>query len=175
MIPKLVGTSLGVPIILDYFTADENAPGTQSWKKTYITKNKAIYSAHKDAWDAWMSKHHELLHKRAVYRKLEWQAGKMKHGDTVLDGHFIQMRQSGIRIKQATTFPTLVAIVQTSIIGSQARHITPRECARLQSFPDTHILHSQDKFAYKQLGNSVNVNVVEHVARHALSIIKTDS
>jgi DNA (cytosine-5)-methyltransferase 1 len=174
MIPVLVGTSLGVPIILDYFTADENAPGTQSWKQTYITKNKAIYAAHKDVWDAWMTKHKDLLEKRVVFRKLEWQAGKMKAGDTVLGGHFIQMRQSGIRIKQATTFPTLVAIVQTSIIGSQGRYITPRECARLQSFPDTHILDVQDKFAYKQLGNSVNVNVVEHVAKHALSL-KTDS
>lgn len=175
MIPVLVGTPLGVPIITDYFTADENVPGTQAWKKTYITKNKAIYHAHKPVWDAWLEKHHDLLQKRAIYRKLEWQAGKMKEGDTVLGGHFIQMRQSGIRIKQATTFPTLVAIVQTSIIGSQGRYITPRECARLQSFPDIHILDSQDKFAYKQLGNSVNVNVVEHVARHALSLVKMDS
>ena len=170
MIPRLVGTSLGVPIITDYFTADENAPGTAGWKKTYILKNKAIYNAHKEAWDAWMTKHKDLLAKRAVYRKLEWQAGKMKQGDTVLQGHFIQIRQSGIRIKQATTFPTLVAIVQTSIIGSQGRYITPRECARLQSFPDTQILDEQDKFAYKQLGNSVNVNVVAHVAKHALSL-----
>lgn len=172
MIPILVGTPLGVPIITDYFTADENAPGTQDWKRTYIIKNKAIYNAHKAAWDAWMAKHHDLLQKRAIYRKLEWQAGKMKEGDTVLSGHFIQMRQSGIRIKQATTFPTLVAIVQTSIVGSQGRYITPRECARLQSFPDSHILDSQDKFAYKQLGNSVNVNVVEHVARHALGLVR---
>jgi DNA (cytosine-5)-methyltransferase 1 len=172
MIPRLVGTSLGVPIITDYFTADENAPGTAGWKKTYILKNKAIYNAHKEAWDAWMTKHKDLLAKRAVYRKLEWQAGKMKQGDTVLQGHFIQIRQSGIRIKQATTFPTLVAIVQTSIIGSQGRYITPRECARLQSFPDTQILDDQDKFAYKQLGNSVNVNVVAHVAKHALSLAR---
>ena len=170
MIPRLVGTSLGVPIITDYFTADENAPGTAGWKRTYILKNKAIYNAHKEAWDAWMTKYKDLLAKRAVYRKLEWQAGKMKQGDTVLQGHFIQIRQSGIRIKQATTFPTLVAIVQTSIIGSQGRYITPRECARLQSFPDTQILDEQDKFAYKQLGNSVNVNVVAHVAKHALSL-----
>lgn len=175
MIPVLVGTPLGVPIIVDYFTADENVDGIQSWKKTYILKNKAIYEKHKQVWDAWLTKHRDLLQKRAVYRKLEWQAGKMKHGDTVLEGHFIQMRQSGIRVKQATTFPTLVAIVQTSIIGSHERYITPRECARLQSFPDSHILDTQDKFAYKQLGNSVNVNVVEHVARHALSILNGTS
>jgi DNA (cytosine-5)-methyltransferase 1 len=170
MIPVLAGTTVGVPILLDYFTADETAPGTQAWKRTYILKNKAVYAAHKDAWDTWMARHDTLLKKKAVYRKLEWQAGKMKREDTVLNGHFIQMRQSGIRIKNATTFPTLVAIVQTSIVGSAGRYITPRECARLQSFPDSHILHEQDRIAYKQLGNSVNVNVVHHVARHALSL-----
>lgn len=172
MLPILVGTPLGVPIILDYFEEDETKP-MQAWKKTYITKNKAIYAAHKDAWDAWRLRYADLLAKRAVYRKLEWQAGTLKPGDKVLPGHFLQMRQSGIRIKNATTFPTLVAIVQTSIVGDQQRYLTPRECARLQSFPDDHVLPVQDKIAYKQLGNSVNVNVVEHVARHLIQ--KMDS
>lgn len=170
MIPVLVGTPLGVPIILEYFHEDENAPGLAKWKKTYIQKNKAIYEAHKEAWDAWMEKHKEILSKRKVYAKLEWQAGKMKEGDTVLKDHFLQLRQSGIRVKNATDFPTLVAIVQTSIVGSQKRYITPRECARLQSFPDTHILPEKDQVAYKQLGNSVNVNVVQHVAKHLLGL-----
>jgi len=170
MIPVLVGTPLGVPIILEYFHEDENAPGLAKWKKTYIQKNKAIYAAHKEAWDAWMEKHKETLSKRKVYAKLEWQAGKMKEGDTVLKDHFLQLRQSGIRVKNATDFPTLVAIVQTSIVGSQKRYITPRECARLQSFPDTHILPEKDQVAYKQLGNSVNVNVVQHVAKHLLGL-----
>jgi len=172
MIPILVGTPLGVPIILEYFKEDDTDPTLAKWKKTYITKNKAIYNAHKEEWDAWMDKHKDTLSKRKVYSKLEWQAGKMKEGDTILGGHFLQIRQSGIRVKNATDFPTLVAIVQTSIVGSQKRYITPRECARLQSFPDSHILPEKDQVAYKQLGNSVNVNVVEHVARH---ILKTDS
>jgi DNA (cytosine-5)-methyltransferase 1 len=169
MIPVLAGERLGVPIILDYFR-EEETPGMMDWKKTYIRKNKAIYEAHKDEWDAWMTKHNTILSKKAVYRKLEWQAGVMKQGDTVLKGHFIQLRQSGIRIKNATTFPTLVAIVQTSIVGDRSRYLTPRECARLQSFPDSHQLHPSDKVAYKQLGNSVNVNVVEFVARHILQV-----
>ena len=169
MVPTLAGMRLGVPIILDYFR-EEETPDMKDWKKTYIRKNKAIYEAHKDVWDAWMEKHKSLLSKKAVYRKLEWQAGVMKQGDTVLKGHFIQLRQSGIRVKNATTFPTLVAIVQTSIVGDKARYLTPRECARLQSFPDTHLLHPSDKVAYKQLGNSVNVNVVEFVARHILQV-----
>jgi DNA (cytosine-5)-methyltransferase 1 len=169
MVPVLAGQRLGVPIILDYFR-EEETPGMMDWKKTYIRKNKAIYEAHKDAWDSWMTKHNTLLSKKAVYRKLDWQAGVMKQDDTVLKGHFIQLRQSGIRIKNATTFPTLVAIVQTSIVGDKGRYLTPRECARLQSFPDSHQLHQSDKVAYKQLGNSVNVNVVEFVARHVLQV-----
>lgn len=43
------------------------------------------------------------------------------------------------------------------------RHITPRECARLQGFPDSFKLHPQDSYSYKQLGNSVSVPVIEAV------------
>ena len=46
---------------------------------------------------------------------------------------------------------------------NRARHITPRECARLQGFPDTFKLHPSDTWSYKQLGNSVSVPVVEAV------------
>ena len=43
------------------------------------------------------------------------------------------------------------------------RRITPRECARLQGFPDTFKCHPVDVHAYKQFGNSVSVPVVEAV------------
>lgn len=46
---------------------------------------------------------------------------------------------------------------------NRARHITPRECARLQGFPDTFKLHPSDAWSYKQFGNSVSVPVVEAV------------
>ena len=46
---------------------------------------------------------------------------------------------------------------------SRARHITPRECARLQGFPDTFRMHPTDAWSYKQFGNSVSVPVVEAV------------
>ncbi|ERI10687.1 DNA cytosine methyltransferase [Aneurinibacillus aneurinilyticus] len=52
-----------------------------------------------------------------------------------------------------------LGVVQNNV----PRRITPRECARLQGFPDDFILHSNDNFAYKQLGNSVTVKVVEKV------------
>lgn len=49
------------------------------------------------------------------------------------------------------------------IQNNQPRRITPRECARLQGFPDSFILHPTDAFAYRQLGNTVSVPVVEAV------------
>lgn len=67
--------------------------------------------------------------------------------------------------------PESVSITLTSsdcnrlgvIQNNQARHITPRECARLQGFPDDFIVNPSDKFAYKQFGNSVSVPVIEAV------------
>ncbi|NBR62641.1 MAG: DNA (cytosine-5-)-methyltransferase, partial [Actinobacteria bacterium] len=115
--------------------------------------------------------HQDLLSKRKVYRKLEWQVGEIKEKDSIWN-HFIQLRQSGMRVKKATTFPTLVAIVQTPIYGPEKRYLTPRECARLQSFPDTFLLHEKNQIAYKQLGNSVNVNVVSYIASHLLNKIR---
>lgn len=49
------------------------------------------------------------------------------------------------------------------IQNNKARHITPRECARLQGFPDTFIVNPSDRYAYKQFGNSVSVPVIEAV------------
>ncbi len=47
--------------------------------------------------------------------------------------------------------------------NNRPRRITPRECARLQGFPDTFMVNPTDAFAYKQFGNSVSVPVVEAV------------
>ena len=52
--------------------------------------------------------------------------------------------------------------------SKEKRYITPRECARLQSFPETFKLSPDDKKSYKQLGNSVNVNNVYTVISSTL-------
>jgi DNA (cytosine-5)-methyltransferase 1 len=43
------------------------------------------------------------------------------------------------------------------------RRITPRECARLQGYPDTFKYHPVDQHAYRQFGNSVSVPVIKAV------------
>jgi DNA (cytosine-5)-methyltransferase 1 len=45
------------------------------------------------------------------------------------------------------------------------RRLTPRECARLQGFPDSFRIPVSDTQAYKQFGNSVAVPIVEILAR----------
>jgi len=47
--------------------------------------------------------------------------------------------------------------------NGRARKMTPRECARLQGFPDTYKLLDNDNAVYKQMGNAVSVPVIEAV------------
>ena len=48
--------------------------------------------------------------------------------------------------------------------GKNPRRLTPRECARLQGFPDTFVISVSDVQAYKQFGNSVVVPLMADVA-----------
>lgn len=47
--------------------------------------------------------------------------------------------------------------------NNRVRRLTPRECARLQGYPDNYILHPKDQYAYKQLGNAVSVPVINKI------------
>lgn len=49
-------------------------------------------------------------------------------------------------------------------VGKNPRRLTPRECARLQGFPDSFIIPVSDGQAYKQFGNSVVVPLMADVA-----------
>ena len=49
--------------------------------------------------------------------------------------------------------------------GKNPRRLTPRECARLQGFPDTFKIPVSDTQAYKQFGNSVVVPLMADVAK----------
>ena len=49
--------------------------------------------------------------------------------------------------------------------GRNPRKLTPRECARLQGFPDTFKIPVSDTQAYKQFGNSVVVPLMTDVAQ----------
>ena len=139
-----------------------------NWRKDYINKNKPLINKYKNIFDIWYEKHKEILQKREIYGKLEWQVGKIKSNDSIFN-YFIQIRQSGIRVKKAKYFPTLVAISQIPIYGKEKRYITPKECARLQSFPNNFKIPCNDKHSYKQFGNSVNVDNVSTIVKATLN------
>ena len=49
--------------------------------------------------------------------------------------------------------------------GKNPRRLTPRECARLQGFPESFVIPVSDTQAYRQFGNSVVVTLIENVAK----------
>jgi DNA (cytosine-5)-methyltransferase 1 len=57
-------------------------------------------------------------------------------------------------------------------ISGIVRRLTPKECERLQGFPDDWTVGQADSHRYKQMGNAVTVNVAEWLAKriceHAL-------
>lgn len=57
--------------------------------------------------------------------------------------------------------------------GKNPRKLTPRECARLQGFPESFIIPVSDAQAYKQFGNSVAVPVVRAIASQLISEMET--
>lgn len=50
--------------------------------------------------------------------------------------------------------------------GKNPRRLTPRECARLQGFPDKFIIPVSDNQAYKQFGNSVVTPMIQAVGQN---------
>ncbi len=152
---------IGFPIWVDYFKYSYkdniNLPGR---KKEIIDKNKNLYITNKAFIDKWLTKNNYLKDFKISHRKFEWQVDKKI--TNIFDG-IIQFRPSGVRIKQPTEIPTLVAMVQIPIIGPLKRRLTPRECANLQSFDKKFIIHKDDRVAYKQFGNAVNVKVINNV------------
>lgn len=58
--------------------------------------------------------------------------------------------------------------------GSNPRRLTPRECARLQGFPDSFIIPVSDNQAYRQFGNSVTVPLIQSVGLNLVNSLFTN-
>jgi DNA (cytosine-5)-methyltransferase 1 len=53
--------------------------------------------------------------------------------------------------------------------GKNPRRLTPRECSRLQGYPDNFIIPVSDNQAYRQFGNSVVVPLMKYVGSNLVS------
>ena len=138
-----------------------------SWKIRYIKHNREFYDLNKK----YIQK---VIDKIAKYnwqswQKLEWN---VQDGERNIYKYILQFRASGIRVKKADFFPSLVCTdTQIPIIGWEQRYITKEEGALLQSLDVNKIkLPGNDHAAFQALGNAVNAHIVALIAKQ---LIKT--
>jgi DNA (cytosine-5)-methyltransferase 1 len=103
--------------------------------------------------------------------------------DIKIEGKVYQWRRKYVRENKNGVCPTLTANMgmgghNVPIIKDRIgiRKLTPRECARLQGFPDSFVLPKElaDSKLYKQIGNSVSVPVIEAIARQIEKVMEND-
>lgn len=169
-------TKIGKPIWLDFFGVGEDNTETfrskiqyedmKHWKKLFVDWNRTFYLEHREFIDDWVDRSGIMSDINKLHRKFEWNCGE---NCTQLQDCIIQIRQSGIRAKRPNFFPSLVAMNNTPIVWDKYyrtyRYITPHEASKLQSFDDTFKFVGTDNEIYKQLGNSVNVDIIELLAQ----------
>lgn len=89
------------------------------------------------------------------------------------EGKVYQWRRQYVRENKKGVSPTLTANMgmgghNVPIVRDSRgiRKLTPRECARIQGYPDSYSFPKQtDSHLYKQIGNSVSVPVLERIAK----------
>ena len=110
----------------------------------------------------------------AIYKQLK---EAIKSPNTVY-----QWRRAYVRENKSGVCPTLTANMgmgghNVPFVKDKKgiRKLTPRECARLQGFPESYKLPKDlpDAKLYKQFGNSVTVSVIEGVARQVMKALQT--
>ncbi len=173
---------IGFPIWLDSFGLgqdddnevfnDQGYNDMPTWKQRFLRLNRKLYLDNKEFIDKWVEKY-EMTSRIKLYKKFEWNCGT-----DITDIHecLIQIRQSGIRAKRPTFYPSLVAIVNTPIVWDKVkkhyRKLTPREAANLQSFRSDYKFRGTDATQYRQLGNSVNVRILKILGKSLFNLAK---
>jgi len=157
------------PLWSNYWDSDIPYDDEPGWKQKFIKQNQEFYTAYKEFLEPWLNSARMLDGFTGAKRKFEWQRGAFQPNDSIFNSLF-QFRPSGIRVKKANYSPALVAMAQIVYVGEKKRKLTPREVARLQSFPDTFQIPSSHSIAYKQFGNAVNVDVIKWAATLLFSI-----
>ena len=84
-------------------------------------------------------------------------------------------REKNLIIDKRLTDFSPVGTRKTPANSEFVRILTPRECARLQGFPEDFVLPCSDTVLYKQLGNSVSVPVIIEIAKEIKKVLQNIS
>ncbi|WP_082074795.1 DNA (cytosine-5-)-methyltransferase [Martelella endophytica] len=157
----MTGISKGQQVALLPPYARDESPAFPRWKVRFISQNREFYSEHRQKLQQWLPKVRAFP---PSFQKFEWN---WQEGRRTLWDKVIQFRASGIRVKNPATAPSLVALTtsQVPVIPWQKRYMSVRECARLQSLGDLKHFPTSKTRAFKALGNAVNADVIELVAK----------
>lgn len=154
------------------------------FKKVLIRQNRALYERHKDWIDPWLKK---IMKYPRTQRMLEWSTNQ----DWDFRNHVIQLRPSGIRIRSLNYVPTItlcttstpilpwVGYPPNGAVDKKGRPYTPddfrwgryishSEAAKLQSMQDLEYTGLSRLQKFQALGNAVNVDVVEMIAKRLI-------
>lgn len=99
--------------------------------------------------------------------------------DVTEENEVYQWRRQYVRKNKKGVCPTLTANmgmgghnVPIVFDGKGIRKLTPRECFRIQGFPDSYQLPAiADSALYKQAGNSVSAPVLERIAQQMMKVL----
>lgn len=134
-----------------------------NWKKRYIEQNREFYKSNKRYITDAVKKISKFSSQS--WQKLEWNVGNSERD---ISKYILQFRASGIRVKKADIFPSLVCTnTQIPIIAWENRYITRKEGLNLQSLENL-TLPENDNAAFRALGNAVNSHIVKLIAKELL-------
>lgn len=150
--------------------ADIGYSSMPEWKKIMVWKSRVMYNNNHEFIDDWVERHN-MTERSLIHQKFEWNASR--DCTTIREG-ITQFRQSGVRVKNPDYFPSLVAMNNTPIVwddnAQKYRYLSPHEAAKLQSFKDDFIFNESDSVSYRQLGNSVNVQILKILCTQLFSL-----
>jgi len=145
------------------------------WEKFAFPKPLELVVTVPSLLDAKVSTKYRYTKKYSIYNELR----KAVKDTTAV----YQWRRKYVRKNKSGVCPTLTANmgmgghnVPIVKVGKTIRKLTPRECARIQGFPDTYILPSSsaDSVLYKQVGNSVTVPVIQRIAEQIKKAVSNE-
>lgn len=171
----------GLPFYMQKMKYEDTYP---EFKKVLIRQNRALYERHKDWIDPWMQK---IMEYPRTQRMLEWSTNQ----DWNFKNHVIQLRPSGIRVRSLNYVPTITLCTTSTPIlpwvgyppnGAVdkknrpyvpddfrwGRYISHSEAAKLQSMQELEYTGLSRLQKFQALGNAVNVDVVELIARRLI-------